>query len=141
MTKEDAAALLNGFEYPAREIERHAATLKVAGLVAVFGQSDDLMEFRGSIYDEIGAYDGTSVLIDSEGLIPTWDSLEDASEDECAAYFRRKTGGVAVEAIWSPDDPDASWLIRTAIPHATFDILEDGDLYCRGIVFALADVA
>lgn len=55
-----------------------------------------------------------------------------------AAYFRRKPNGVGIEAIWSPDEIDASWLIKTDIPHATFDILEDGDLFCRGVVFALA---
>jgi hypothetical protein len=140
MTKEDAAALLNGFEYPAREIETHAKALKEAGLVAVFGQSDDLMEFRGAIYDETDAYNGARVLIDSEGLIPTFDAVSDEGDEEMmAAYFRRKPLGVAVEAIWSPDDLEASWLIRTEIPHATFGILEDGDLFCRGVVFALAD--
>lgn len=137
MTKEDAAALLNGFEYPARGIETHAKELKESGLVAVFGMSDDLMEFRGAIYDEVGAYDGATAMIDTEGLIPLWDNLDD-DEDAYAAYFRRKPNGIAVEAVWSPDDLEASWLIRTEIPHATFDILEDGDLYCRGVVFALS---
>jgi len=140
MTKEDAAALLNGFEYPARGIDTHAKALKEAGLVAVFGQSDDLMEFRGAIYDEVGAYDGGSALVDSEGLIPNFETvLDEGDEDTLAAYFRRKPAGMAVEAVWSPDDLEASWLIRTKIPHATFDILEDGDLFCRGVVFALAD--
>lgn len=141
MTKEEAAALLNGFEYPAREIETHAASLKAAGLVAVFGQSDDLMEFRGAIYDEVGAYDSTTVLIDGEGLVPTFDDVSDTGdEDRVAAYFRRKPNGRKVQALWSPDEIEASWLIKTDIPHATFDIVEDGDLYCRGVVFALADV-
>jgi len=140
MTREEAAVLLNGFEYPAREIEAHAKALKAAGLVAVFGMSDDLMEFRGAIHDEVGAYDNATVLIDTEGLIPTFDAVSDEGDEAAmASYFRRKPNGVVVEAIWSPDEPEASWLIRTAIPHATFDIMEDGDLFCRGVVFALAD--
>ena len=66
MTKEDAAALLNGFEYPAREIETHAKALKEASLVPVFGQSDDLMEFRGAIYDETDAYNGARGVLDRQ---------------------------------------------------------------------------
>lgn len=140
MTRDEAAALLNGFEYPAREIEQHHKTLAAAGLVAAFGMSDDLLEFRGAIYDEVGAYDGTAALIDTEGLIPSFDAVSDeGDETQMASYFRRKPNGVGIEALWSPDEIDASWLIKTPIPHATFDILEDGDLYCRGVVFALAD--
>jgi DNA-binding transcriptional ArsR family regulator len=142
MTKEEAAALLNGFEYPAREIEQHATALKEAGLVAVFGQSDDLMEFRGAIYDELDAYDGRKASVDSEGLLPSFHILADeCDERELEAYFRRKPNVKQIEALWAPDDLDASWLIRTEIPHATFDINEDGDIFCRGIVFALADLA
>ena len=137
MTIEQAAALLNGFEYPAREIEQHHVALKAAGLVAVFGQSDDLMEFRGAIYGEIGAWDGATAYVDSEGLMPSWDDAR-REEDAAADYLRRKPQMQAIEAVWSPDEPAASWLIRTDIAHATFDIMEDGDLYCRGIVFDLA---
>lgn len=140
MTKEEAAVLLNGFEYPAREIEQHHKSLAAAGLVAAFGMSDDLLEFRGAIYDEVGAYDGTTVLVDTEGLIPSFDAVSDEGDEaQMAAYFRRKPNGVGIEALWSPGEIDASWLIKTPIPHVTFDILEDGDLYCRAVVFALAD--
>lgn len=34
-----------------------------------------------------------------------------------------------------------SWIYQTDIPHATFEIVEGDDPYCRGIVFALADAA
>lgn len=139
MTKEEAAGLLSGLEYPAREIDRHDAALKAAGLVAAYGQSDDLLEFAGAVRDEVDAYDGAEVRVDRQGVIPTYDQLveQDADESEMEAYFKRKGGGVAVEAIWNSPDPRASWVIRTDAPHATFDIMEDGDLYCRGIVFAL----
>ena len=33
-----------------------------------------------------------------------------------------------------------AWTYMTDIPHATFDVMDDGELYCRGIVFALADL-
>lgn len=140
LTVAQAAALLNGLEYPAREIEQHHKALRAAGLVAVFGQSDDLMEFRGAIYDEIGAWDGATAYVDCEGLMPSWDEAG-RHEEAATDYLRRKPSMRAIEAVWSPDEPEASWLIRTEIPHATFDIMEDGDLYCRGIIFALSDLA
>lgn len=136
MTAESAAALFNGLKYPAREIGRNNNALKDAGLVAVYGQSDDLMEFAGAINDEVGAWDGAIAYVDSEGLFPSWHDICD--DEESAAYFRRKPNTRAIKAIWSPDEIAASWLIKTDIPHVTFDIMEDGELYCRGLVFAMS---
>ena len=44
-----------------------------------------------------------------------------------------------IKTLWSKGE--YAWQYETEIPHATFEILEDGDKYCRGIVFDLADVA
>jgi hypothetical protein len=142
MTKEEAAQVLNGSEYGEEGSKALFTQMRDAGLVAVFGASDDLMEFRGAIYDEVGAWDGATVHVDTKGLVPTFDDVNDTGDEaQIAAYFRRKPAMKPIEAVWSPDEIDASWLIKTAIPHATFDVMEDGDLYCRGIVFALADAA
>ena len=35
---------------------------------------------------------------------------------------------------------NVSWSYLTDIPHKTFDIMEDGEIYCRGIVFSLDDL-
>jgi hypothetical protein len=45
-----------------------------------------------------------------------------------------------IKAVWDPEDIDASWKIETEIPHETFDIMEDGELFCRGVVFHVDDV-
>ena len=37
-------------------------------------------------------------------------------------------------------DPEYAWIYRTEIPHACFDILENGEKYCKGIVFSLNDL-
>jgi len=134
------AAALHGLEYPLSIPKELAAEAKAAGIVIVYGASDDLMEFDGAFRDEIGAYDGTEALIDANGVLPSWES---ASEDEEAArdYFERKPKVRTIEAVWSPDEPDgASWAYKTDIPHVTFDVMEDGEIYCRGIVFALTDI-
>ncbi|MEN6544473.1 MAG: dUTP diphosphatase [Armatimonadia bacterium] len=138
MNAKELAALLNGREY-AREITKdEEAQAKAAGLVVVFGASDDLMEFRGAIHDEVGAYDGGSALVDARGLLP---NRADIDEDEqIADYMARKPLAFEIEAKWcAVPGSNISWTYQTEIPHETFEIVEDGEVYCRGIVFALAD--
>lgn len=138
MDAKSLAAQLNGIEYPpyhhiTKELAQQA---KEAGLVIVYGQSDDLMEFRGAIEDELGAYDGTTAYVDTKGLLPERDSID--NDDELKDYFDRKPKSVAIEQLWCEEE-DYSWTYMTEIPHETFDILDNGHPYCRAIVFALAD--
>jgi hypothetical protein len=135
MTKEEAAARLDGNQYREEGSRELFAAMKEAGLVAVFGASDDLMEFRGAIDDEIGAYDGTTAYLSPAGRLQN-----DCDNDRCPHFERAKETAPFIEAVWSPEAENMSWLYRTSIPHATFLIKEDDDTYCRGIVFALADV-
>ena len=147
LTPQTLAALLHGREYGDEITHEESAQAKAAGLVVVFGYSDDNVELRGAIAEEIGAYDGTTIRVTTEGLLRAWPSESDGLDEAAAeAYFKRKALGFKnIEAVWCPKEPGqtepyASWAYKTEIPHATFDVLEDGDLYCRGIVFALADV-
>lgn len=138
-TKESIAAALNGTEYPPdAAISAISAAAKAAGLVIVYGASDDLMEFEGAIYDEIGAYDGTTAYLDRKGLLDR-DQIDDNDDEAITDYTLRKRRAVSIEALWDPGD-GYSWSFQTEIPHATFEVVEDGAPYCRGIVFALADL-
>lgn len=145
MTPQELAARLNGRELGSEITKAEEAEAKAAGLVVLFGASDDLVELRGAIDDELGAYEGTTLRITPLGLLPSWETvLEAGTEGDAEDYFRMKASGIAeVKALWCPDGAllGASWAYETAIPHATFDVMEDGELYCRGIVFRLADVA
>ena len=130
------AVQLNGTEYPARFPSGLIAAAKEAGLVVVYGASDDLMEFEGAIYDEVGASNGKEVYVDQQGLFPDRDSIVD--DDELRAFFARQDAKPAkITANW--DTEGYSWTYTTTIPHATFEIVEDGEKYCRGIVFSLPD--
>ena len=146
MTPKELAALLHGREYGREITEFEAAQAKAAGLVVVFGYSDDNVELEGAIHDEVAAYDGTTLRMTPLGLLPAWSGDDDEiSEEDAAFYFKRKAAGFqTIEVLWSPKgedgEPFASWAFKTAIPHETFDVMEDGELFCRGIVFALADV-
>lgn len=147
MTKEQLAAHLDGNDYRdeiGRELEKQA---KEAGLVVVFGASDDLMEFRGAIYDEIGAGDETNAVIfkgkHGYDLCPAKrEYIRDIEDDDAmlAALTAFKSGENQVKAQWCPTGFEGSWLITTRLPHATFDVMEDDELYCRGLVFSVNDL-
>lgn len=141
MDVKSLAAQLTGAEYPLRIPGSVRVAAKCAGLVVVYGASDDLMEFEGAIVDEIGASDGTVANIDAAGLIPSFEAIDKDgwnAENELRQYFKREGGGKPIKALW--DVGGYSWQYETQIPHETFEIVEDGESYCRGIVFALADV-
>ena len=137
MDAKELAAKLNGREY-LHEITRGEAELaKASGLVVVYGASDDLIEFRGAIRDEGGA--PGDVLIDTKGVLPSWDSASE-SEESAQEYFERKAKARTIEALFAKE-PGYTWIYKTDIPHETFEIVEDNELYCRGIIFNIGDIS
>lgn len=138
MNAQQLAALLNGREYRNEITDDEAKQAKADGLVVVFGASDDLMELRGAIYDEAGCYDGGSILIDTKGVTPSWESASE-SEESAKDYFERKAKARTIEALWAQEG-GYSWTYKTDIPHETFEIMKDDEPYCRGIVFSLSDL-
>lgn len=124
MTAKDLATKLNGRQYLNEIMPEEEKEAEANGLVVVFGYSDDNVEFAGAIDDEVGAFEGTTVCIDhSDGVVPVG---EGAPEN-------------VIKAIWH-DSGDTSWSFETSIPHETFNIYEDGDLFCVGIVFSMNDL-
>lgn len=133
MTPQEAAAKLDGRQYRKEMPDGFAKQLKAAGLVAVYGASDDLMEFEGAIRDEVGCYDGGTAFLTPAGLL-----TNECENKECPHFLKLKEAATPIHANW--DDGGFSWRYETSIPHAKFIIKEDDDNYCEGIVFALADV-
>mgnify|MGYP003474204082 FL=1 len=139
MDAKELAAKLNGREYCREITDEEVRQAKEAGLVVVFGASDDLIEFRGAIRDEGDCYDGGTVLIDTKGVLPSWDSASEC-EESAQEYFERKAKARTITALWAKE-PGYSWTYKTDIPHETFEIVEDGEPYCRGIVFNIGDIS
>jgi len=133
MTPQQAADQLNGNEYNKEGSKELFKAMAAAGLVAIWGASDDLAEIRGAVDDEVGAQDETQIYFTKEGL-----PQNDCDEEECPYFARLLEKAATITAFWNSDG--FSWRYETDIPHATFIIKEDGTDYCRGIVFALADV-
>ncbi len=133
MTPQEAADKLNNCQYREEGSPKLFADMKFAGLVCVFGASDDLMEFRGAVYDEVGVWNGGEAYFTKLGLLEN-----ECEESDCPYHAREREKACAVEAIWAENN--ISWQYKTDIPHVTFVVKEDDDVYCRGIIFALADV-
>lgn len=127
MTKKELAEKLNGREY-GDSFSDVLEEAKASGLVIVTGASDDLMEFEGALRDEGNCYDGGPVYFDKNGV-----SLDGTKRDN------------VIEAVWddgtNADGVPATWTYKTDIPHEEFNIWEDGELYCVGIVFSIEDIA
>lgn len=142
MTKDQLAAVLNGREYRQEISDIESRQAKDSRLVVVFGASDDPLEFRGAIHDELDAYEGTCVAVNAGGIVKPFSELredDDATEEDFEAYFKAKASGTHdIVAHWDRDG--LSWVIESTIPHATFTIMEDGEGYCRGIVFSLDEL-
>lgn len=132
MDIKEFANMLDNREYGYPQFTKEEIQIaKDNGFVIVYGASDDLMEFEGAIYEEVGCYDGGKVYFDKTGAV-----LDE--EFENSRY---------IEALWCTDDildvkgGLITWTYKTDIPHETFMIYEEGgESYCRGIVFRIEDV-
>jgi len=125
----DFANMLDGREYGKEITKEEEKQAKELGFVVLFGASDDLAEFVGAINDEVGCNDGGNLYLDKDGI------FEDC-EEECKYSKAAKEVCKVIEAVWYGGEGYA-WTYKTDIPHATFDIIEVGGRYCRGIVFEL----
>ncbi len=123
------AEKLNGRQYRNELTKELEAYAKENGIVVVFGASDDLMELRGAIDEECDCWGGETFWISENGKVYS------------AQYAHLANGQVLrVDANWCPKGSKYSWEYETFIPHETFDIMEDDEPYCRGIVFYLKDL-
>lgn len=131
--RDEIAAELDGAEYPVRISRELRERAKQARVVIVYGASDDLMEIDGAMSDEIDCNDGGTAYITPLGIVEN-----ECSDSECPYFEAEKDCAATIEAVWNTDG--YSWIYRTKIPHVTFEVVEDGEKYCRGIAFDLDDI-
>jgi hypothetical protein len=134
MTIKEIAAKFDGREYGAEITRDEEKFLKENGIVMMFGASDDLVELRGAINDEFDAYEGTTVYFAKGGILEN-----ECNDKDCTYFGEQLKQAKTVKAVWS-DDGGYPWSFDTEIPHETFEIFEDGDKYCRGILFDIDQI-
>ena len=153
----EIAAQLNNIEYPCRIDDSIIEQAKANNIVIVFGASDDLIEFRGAINDENGIGEEDVTLIDNEGVLHigangyfTDLKYQPDSISECRKAIDRFDNSVPVASVWCPNNKQSglwlpndgsgpSWVysVPEHIEWEPFNVMEDGSLYCVGIVFKL----
>ena len=133
LTMAEAAKWLDGREYRNETTREFVAQLKEAGLVAVYPASDDLTEFEGAFNDETGKGD---IRLLRDGLL-----TNECDNDRCP-HFKRLVKALKPPFVSSSSDVDDSgaWAVTTHLPHETFVIYEDGELYGKGLVISITDL-
>jgi hypothetical protein len=159
LTKELLAEKLMNRQYRDEITEEEERLAKENNLVVIFGASDDLIELRGAITEEIGY--GNQIFITKNGLLQN--ECDQNDEDDICPYFlkirnemvKNKTA-VEIKSCYGGEDvspeffqaigkPDWCYIFDpTVISIATFDIFEDYDdeknYYCCGIVIDLDEL-
>ena len=69
MTAKELAAMLSGREVGNEITVAEAIRAGDDGLVVVYGYSDDDMELKGAIDEEVGAYEGVTIYVSKAGLM------------------------------------------------------------------------
>ena len=139
MTAEEFASLLNGRQYREEITRAEEAQAKESGLVVIFGASDDCMEIRGCINDELACFDGNEFRLGALGVLEPWERCDTKTQQDAREWFRVEASASTVIRAVFADVGEWTWTYETALPHATFEVLEGADKYCRGIVFAFRD--
>ncbi len=140
MTKEELASRLNGREYRSEITRDEAKEAAINGLIVIYGYSDDNVEFDGALRDEVGCFGSVKIQVARVGGKL---SLVEPHDDD-AAYIKRgwspPTVAFSVNAEWCPEGFEGGWRITPSVPFASFDIMEDGGLFCRGAVIDERDL-
>ena len=141
LTKEQMAALLEGRQYGEEITKEEEAQAKASGLVVIFGYSDDNIELRGAIHDEVGAWEGCDIYLyrDKDAGVLILDDPDNEDCEKCAARLKILQPQCAeIKCQWGKGD--YAWPMECAIPFASFEIVEGTEKFCRGIVINTKDL-
>ena len=131
MTKEQLAEILDGREHLREITGKEEKLAREAGLAVVFGYGNNTMQFDGALIGGLEVWEGGTVHLDEKGFLENL-----CEDDECPYFEKAKANCKTIRAIWRPPN-GGSWAYETEIPHATFRIMEGGELYCTEIVFEM----
>lgn len=129
MTIKKFAAMLDGRQYLHEISPTETQMAKELEYVVVFGYSDDCMELRGAIDEEIGCWGGTTVSIYGNEIIKKGEGCE-----KCKLFREHIKKLPCLKSI---ESNECFWEYEIDLPHECFDIYEGQEKYCRGIVFEI----
>lgn len=142
MNIKEWAEKLNNIEYPADEIWDMRKELENDGVVVVYGASDDLIEIEGAIIDEYPAYVEETYYWSGNGFISNdrINEFLDYIDDEYREFYPLFRNNKEQSWIRTKPGKDCQFEYETNIPCEWFNVMEDGELYCKGFVFNRSDL-
>ena len=141
MTNKDLVHILNGREYGSEISKAENKIIKESGLLVCIGGSDDTIIFYGIVDDE--SYISTNKITNNslgDYILIDEENLEKIEDIESSLKINLKIPSITIKAIKNPAGLDANWLMTTKLPHLTFDIMDEGSLYCRGIIIESSEI-
>ena len=153
LTKEQLAAKLNGRNYLDEISLEECEQAHDSGLVVVLGYSDDIVNLHGAIHDEVDAYDGGRIELTRSGVFQS--ECKDGTDCPYFKQLCRKQSVNLLKVFWcgkckdetcpdweSKGKPTWSFLLDgiDVAEFSIFDPREDGEYFCRGIVFNVNDL-
>ena len=142
LTAQEVAEKMNDCVYKNEDMFTDSK-LAEANLVVVYGASDDLIEFRGAIVEEIDAYQGAIVYLYSvkdKWRLITGDQIEELEDTESPLLDLIPIEDIKAHYINGLFCPKgfSGWLIEAKLPNGMasypFSVLQDGDVTGRGLV-------
>ena len=134
-TKEQFAAMLNGREYREELTSDDINRAAESGLVVVLGRSDDICSLYGAVDDELDCYNGGRIALANGGVL-----RRQCDDEECPHEAARFNKAKKLEIIWVDEHDGPCWKYDVPFDAAKFMVFDDGDEYCEGIVFDVADI-
>lgn len=136
LSVKEMALQLNGREYKQEITKEEIEAAKDAGLVVVYGFSDDTTVMHGAIETRVNSQDGAEIFLTADGIF-------EPCPCDCVHSRRAKAQASVLNVIWCKGP--YVWHYETDIPHAAFEIIDnqpaDNLKFCKGIVFKLSDVS
>ena len=134
MTARELAQKLDGRQYLQEMTLEEKNEAKAAGLVVMYGASDDLIELEGAIYDEVGAWGGATVYLTKTGIFRKPDDLW-CDEVDCPYIKAAMEACSTIRGTFG-----GCWSFETEIPCERFSIYEDERVFSQGLVFSVNDL-
>lgn len=130
MNAKELAAVLNGLSYKSMVPPGVIEGAKQDRLIIVWGTEGDTIEFSGALFGSVPCYDGCIIYLDNVGIIKN-----ECSNEDCPYFLEKiKYAVMLVKGHWCATS-DYTWTCATNVPCEGFDVFQDGEKYCRGIVF------
>lgn len=131
-TLKEMAATLNGREYKQEMTPGEIDAAREAGMVVVYGQSDDTTVFHGAVEGERNTTNGGAIYLTERGF------FEECACD-CIHCQEARKKAACLNVLWCKGP--YVWHYDTTIPHETFEIIDNQPAenlkFCQGIVFYL----